>query len=345
MSRSLVRSFFLVFLMSLVLVSCQKESTQATVQGKPIQVRVQGYGKDIGQVVLEFSGTIQENRMVPIAFQVSGRTTSVLVRDGDTISQGKLLAVVDSTSFVDANLLSQAKLRQAQDAYKRMKPLHDSGSVSDVKFVELETGLAQAEALANLSKKNLQDARLVAPVSGIVVKKALEVGQSVMPGVPILSLVDARYLDAVFAVPETEVLYLRKGLPMRITVPGSTDQVFAGTITEVAIQADEVSRNYPVRIRIDNRKGLLRMGMACHGEISIGDTGSDQPTLPIQAVLEKPDGSRYVFVVRDGKAVAQSIVVSGFLGKGLRVRSGLNVGDLVVIEGAQGLRSGLAVQY
>lgn len=309
-----------------------------------IPVKIQEYGKEQGEAVLEFSGTLQENRMVPIAFQVGGRAQSVHVQDGDTIGAGQLIATLDSASLQNAYRLSEAKLIQALDAHKRMQPLHDSGAVPEVKWVEMETGLAQAQAMASLARKDLDDTRLLAPVGGIVVHRDLEVGQSVMPGVPVLSLVDPHYLDAVFTVAETEVLYLRKGQTMRISLPGNGAEGLVGQVTEVGIQADMFSRNYPVRVRLDNKAGMLRLGMACHGVLELPGSAAAQMVLPVQAVLERPDGTRYVYVVQDGKAVARAVRLGGFLGKGLRVLEGLSPGDQVVVEGAHGLTNGLAVK-
>lgn len=326
------------------LFACQEDIARKSTRETAIPVHTLEFGKDLGQSTLEFSGTLQENRSVPIAFQVSGRIIAVSVQEGDTLREGQSIASVDSTSFLDAYQLNQAKLRQAKDAYQRMKPMHDSGSVTEVKWVELETGVAQAEAMANLARKNLEDSRLAAPVSGIVIHKKLEIGQIVTPGIPVLSLVDSRFVDAVFAVPETEVLYLHPGMPMQISTPGAADDILRGVISEVAIQADQVSRNYAVRVRLDNSKGRLRMGMACHGEVQYGKQNKNQAILPVQAVLETPEGNRYVYVVRNNKAIRQDIQVGGFLGKGLRVVSGLSPGERVIIEGVHGLTNGTAVQ-
>jgi len=343
---NITRSAFFIAL-PLLLMACNDTESNTRTLTHEVHVKVIPFGKSTESMNLDFSGTLQENRAVPISFLVSGRAVSLYVKDGDTVHVGKLLAAVDSASLVDALQMNQAKLTQAQDAFNRMKPMHDSGAVPEVKFVEVQTGLAQAQAMVNLSRKNLDDARLVAPVNGIVVKKNLEIGQSVTPGISVLTLVDPRFLDAVFSVPETEVLHIHIGMSMHISLPGPSEEALTGTITEVAIQADPVSRNYPIRVKLDNRTGNLRMGMACHGILTLAGKANtqEQAVLPLQAVLENPNGTRFVYVVENGKAVAHEITIGGFIGNGLRVLSGLKIGDLVVIEGAHGISNGLAVKY
>lgn len=343
MQHAFPLSAFPLLALGMGLLGCQSQTSTAPRAAGPLPVQVIEFGQEQGSHRLDFSGTLQENRSTPISFQVSGRVLAIAVDEGDTLAAGQWIATVDSSSLQESFLLAQAKLRQAQDAYDRLKTMHAGGSVSEVKWVEMETGLAQAQAMANIARKNREDARLYAPVAGIVVGKNIEVGQLAMPGITVLKLVDARYLDAVFSVPETEVLHVKEGLTVRISLPGAGNDTLVGKISEVAVQAHPVSRSFPVRVRLDNRAGALRMGMACHGELVL--PGDSAAVLPVQAVLEKPNGTRYVYVVEKGKAMERPVQLGGFLGKGLRVLAGLEKGDKVVVEGMHGVSQGLNVQF
>jgi len=346
MNRFFVFSMLMVFAPIMGLMGCQEAKALPTADEmakSSVSVKVMAFGEQAQTPRLEFSGTLQAYRSTPIAFSVNGLVLSVSVKDGDTVQAGQLLAVLDSTSLVDAYQVSAAKLLQAEDAFNRMKPLRDSGAVSAVKWVEMETGLSQAKAMASLARKNVDDSRLKAPVRGIVVNKKLEVGQNVLPGLTVLELLDARYLDAVFAVGEAEVLEVQVGMPMVITMPSGLE--LQGRITEVSVQPDPISRTYGVRVRLNNQDGRLRLGMACHGSLELVAKVGKEAILPVQAVLEKSDGTRYVYVVRAGQAHAKEVKLGGFLGRGLRVLEGLDPKDLVVVEGVHGLSEGLRVKY
>lgn len=335
---------FLIALLLLVGCESSDEVQQASSGKAPPSVRVVRFGDVQQDPQLNFTGTIQENRLVPIAFQVGGRITAVHVENGDTIGAGQIIARLDTASLADAWRMAHAKHVQAQDAYDRMKPLHDSGAVTEVQWVEMTANLAQAEAMASLSKRNLDDALLRAPVAGIVIHRNLEEGQTVAPGQPVLGLVDARYLDAVFAVAETEIGKIRPGAAVNVSFPDNEQGTLSGKVGSIAVSADAVSRSYEVRVRLSNPKGVLRMGMACQGVIALdADDRDSRWVLPLQAVLEKSDGSRYVYVLENSTVKQRSIEVAGFLGKGLRVRNGLQPGDLVVTEGAHGLADGITV--
>lgn len=308
------------------------------------KVAVALFGQNQQQATFEYSGTIQEHKTTSISFSVPGQAVQVLVDEGDTVRQGQLLAILDSTSQQETYQGNLAKLTQAQDAYNRLKPMYEQGAVSEVKFVEVQTGLAQATAMTNLAKKNLQDTKLVSPVQGIIIRKSLEMGQNVTPNTPVFTVIDPFYLDAVFAVPETEILHLHKGTPVQVSLPGHGQKASEAFVTEIAIKANEFSRSFPVRVRLKNQEGQLRLGMACHGQVKAPQSESTA-TLPLHAVLEKGDGSRYVFVVEQGKAQERPIQVIGFLGKELQIASGVNAGDLVVVQGMHRISHGTKVVF
>lgn len=341
-----LRSFsFLLIVLSLLMGCESSDETHHSRSDKALpSVRVIRFGEDQQDPQLSFTGTIQENRLVPIAFQVGGRATAVVVENGDTVGVGQILARLDTASLADAWRMAHAKFVQAQDAYDRMKPLHDSGAVTAVQWVEMTANRAQAEAMASLSRRNLDDALLRAPVGGIVIHRNLEVGQTVAPGQPVLGLVDARYLDAVFAVAETEIGKICPGAAVNVSFPDNDQDALRGQVSSIAVSADAVSRSYEVRVRLSNPKGLLRMGMACQGVITLdADDRDSRWVLPLQAVLENPDGSRYVYVLDNSTVKQRTIDVAGFLGKGLKIRNGLQPGDLVVTEGTHGLADGITV--
>ncbi len=337
-------SFLLLALSLLIGCESSDETNKMRSDKAPPTVRVIRFGDEQQDPQLSFTGTIQENRLVPIAFQVGGRTTAVQVENGDTVGAGQILAKLDTASLADAWRMAHAKFVQAEDAYNRMKPLHDSGATTEVQWVEMTANRAQAEAMASLSRRNLEDAVLRAPVGGIVIHRNLEVGQTVAPGQPVLGLVDARYLDAVFAVAETEIGKIRPGAAVNVSFPDNDQEALPGKVGSIAVSADAVSRSYEVRVRLSNPQGLLRMGMACQGVIALDAADSDSRwVLPLQAVLENADGSRYVYVLENSTVKQRTIDVAGFLGKGLRVRKGLQPGDLVVSEGVHGLSEGITV--
>lgn len=90
---------------------------------------------------------------------------------GQQVNAGQLIATLDPTSMQNSYQAAQAVLEQAEDAYRRMKELHDKGSLPDMKWVEVQSKLEQARSMEQIAKRKLDDCRLYAPFSGIIAEK------------------------------------------------------------------------------------------------------------------------------------------------------------------------------
>ena len=116
---------------------------------------------------------------------------------------------------------AKAALKQAEDAYQRMKELHEKGSLAEMKWVEVQSKLQQAQSMEAVARKNLTDCQLYAPFSGVIAEKSLEVGQNVVPGVQVLKLVSDDRLKVRISVPETEIARVARGAESRDRGTGS----------------------------------------------------------------------------------------------------------------------------
>ena len=145
--------------------------------------------------------------------------------------------------------LAQMELsaEQAADAYKRMKLLHDNGSLPEIKWVEVQTRYQQAKdavrlakatvqaakAQKNISQKNLSDTRLYAPSAGFLSKKITEVGQNVAPGQPVATLVDIQQVKVKINVAEDDRAKIHVGQTFRFTVSSLPGKTFVAYVTEI----------------------------------------------------------------------------------------------------------------
>lgn len=87
--------------------------------------------------------------------------------------QGQLLATLDEVSMQNRYQAAKAALKQAEDAYQRMKELHEKGSLAEMKWVEVQSKLQQAQSMEAVARKNLTDCQLYAPFSGVIAEKSL----------------------------------------------------------------------------------------------------------------------------------------------------------------------------
>ena len=167
-----------------------------------------------------------------------------------------------------------------------MKELYEKGSLPEIKWIETQSKLQQAQSMEEIARKNLEDCNLYAPFNGVIAEKTAESGQNTMPGMPVVKLVAVNQLKVKVAVPETEIASISLSQPAQIEVPALNGQTFQGTVIEKGIVANPLSRSYDVKIRINETDKELMPGMVT--EVSLTNTEENsQFILPAHLVQRR----------------------------------------------------------
>jgi RND family efflux transporter MFP subunit len=336
------RYYGILFVLACVaLTGCGKKST--AVEKKPIEVKVLTVEKSEVGSRQSFSGTIEEMNGSTLSFPIMGTVKSIAVTQGQRVAKGQLIATLDDATFRHTLDVSAATLEQARDAYDRMKQLHDSNSLPEIKWVEVESKLKQAQSAYEIAKKNLVDTKLYAPFAGYISEKSAEVGTNVMPGVPTVKLVTLDNVKVGIAVPETEVSNVRLGEPVEIVVPALDNRRFEGVIQEKGVAANSLSRSYLVKAVIKNPSNELLPGMLCTLYLTPAEAKSSAILLPRHVVQLASDNRQFVWLDNNGRAERCFITTDGFVGDKIAVASGLPTGAKVVVEGQQKISDNMAL--
>jgi len=211
--REQVYALALLFLV----VSCKGKKEEATADGA-IPVKVETVSTTTATGEHNYVGTVEENTGSSLSFSVMGTVEKVLVTEGQSVSKGQLLAVLNKATLMNTYNAAHSSLKQAQDAYKRLTQLHESGSLPEIKYVEIQTQLQQAEAAESIAKKNLRDCNLYAPFSGVIARKSIDPGMNVVPGFESIKLVTIDKVNVKVSVPENEIARVKKGATAQVDV-------------------------------------------------------------------------------------------------------------------------------
>jgi len=318
--------------------SCGSKEENKTPAESPVKVSVATVGESDMNEQLNYSGTVQAANTVQLGFSVPGRVDQVLTEEGLHVSQGQLLASIETTDYQNELTIANAGLEQAADNYKRANELHLKGSLTDRDFITTKVTLTQAEANKNLSAKRLSDSYLRAPFTGIVTAKLIERGTTVQPGAPAFTLMKTDFVYAQVAVPETDIGKLSIGT--RATVIANSTDTIHGTVSIINPQADAESKTFTVKIRIPNANGKLLQGLICNIKITTGKK-LDAITIPVDAIVRDADDLTYVFLVNaQKKAVLKRIIVGDLANSSVIVTSGLSQGDQLVTAGQTNIKDG-----
>ena len=320
----------------LAMVSCshyeQRKGEQA-----PLPVKTMVVTSQDGTAVSRYLGTVEPAKQTPLSLQSAGRVVSIHAKNGQRLKTGQAILAIDDTQARNALSTAEAALRHAQDGYDRVRQVHDKGVVSDQKMVEIESKLAQARSMYEAAKQQLNECTLTAPCDGVLDGLNVEKGQTIIPGTKLCSIFDLTAYSVRFAVPEAEANGEWIKAKGSVECP-AVDTVLPIVITEKSVTSNVVTHTCEVVARIQGGADILVPGMV--GKVtSRGERLSisgERIVIPAKCVLLKPQGHT-VWVVEQGRAVRRDITVDGYQADGVRVLSGLQAGDTLIIEGYQKL--------
>ena len=360
---------------------CACNSKQEAKEKKPIRVKTEQLATDgIGQG-RTYVGIVEENTATAVSFTTLGVVRRVYVKEGQYVSKGQLLAEIDATNAsnsVDAAQAStsqaddmvaqsRATYAQAKDAYDRMKMLHDNGSLPEIKWIEAQTRLQQAEtslktatsgvssskAMERIARKNLSDTRLTAPVSGVVGRTMLFAGETARPSQGVLTILDVSQVKVKVAVPEVELSSISSSTPSTIEVDAVNWRGQGGSI-EKGVKADAITHTYDIRINVANTGNRLLPGMVAKvglrtaepGLTSGGATAFNRLSVPITSVQKRGDGTCFVWTIDEKKRAHRANVTTGpTVGNRIEIATGLKPGQRIITEGYQKVGEGSAVVF
>ena len=307
-----------------------------------VPVRVMTVESVEGTGTKSYVGTASASKSVLLSCRYPGTLVSLDVQEGDLVEAGQVVAEVESPSVRTSYEMATAALKQAEDGYERARKVYGSGSIPDVKMVEVETRLSQARAAADAAGKALEECRIKAPFSGVVGDILTDEGVEVDPVDNILSLLDISSVKILFPVPENELGQIEKGSHAVISVPALGSGEMEAEVTAKGIVASPLSHTYECTLHPVKKIPGLMPGMVV--KVYIDHTGGSGVTVPASVIRTDTDG-RYLWTVSEDNVVEKTYVTpEGFSGKGVIISEGLSIGDRVITEGVQKVCTGMKVR-
>lgn len=332
------RAIVFAILMTMI-TGCNNNKPQETKVEQPIKVKTTIVQSLKNDYTLGYSGTVEASQVIPLSFKTAGTVEKIYVEVGDAVRKGQLLATIDDSDLKNIYNTMLAKYQQAEDAYNRLKQVHDEGSLPEIKWVEMKSNFDQAKSSLDLAKNNLDKCRLLAPVDGIIGRRNIEPGQSSisLPFAPI-EMVKIETVLVKISVPENEINRIINGQNAGIKVSALDDKKYEGIVTNISPVAEMMSRTYTVKISVANTGHDLKPGMVCDVSLAF-DSGTSMLVVPNKAVSKDSAGNIFVFIVSpDHKTVKkQPISIGRYHDSSIEVTAGLTEGQVVVCEGGEKL--------
>ncbi len=288
-----------------------------------------------------YPGYLEEGQSVDMAFKYGGTLQQLNVKEGSVVRKGQVLARVASPQMESTQRSATATLEQAQDAYDRLKKVHDNGSLPEIKWREMVANLEKAQAAFDLANAMLADNTVTAPFDGTVTNLSAVKGESITPLKPIMRVISTEGLVVKISVPENEIAKVQIGDEAQILIPALDNRRCKGHILEKNMTSSLLTHSYPVKVLIDERDEAFTPGMIA--KVVLQADVENGIVIPANSVLINNAG-KFVWVAKEGRATRQSITISGYSGTGVVVSEGLHSGDIVIVEGYQKVSEGMKVE-
>ncbi len=336
----------LIALLSTTIAVCSCTNVPQETQKAPIRVVTQVVSNECVSNTYTYIGIVEESEKTAVSFTSMGVLKSVLVREGQSVKAGDLIAQMDDSQARNILSASQAQMEQANDALKRFEILHNNGSLPEVKWIEIQSKVAQAKSQLEVAKKNLADCNLISPVSGIVGKKSLAAGETAMPSQAVVTILKVGSVKVKVSIPEKEINSISSNTSSIVKVD-ATGSTYTGGSIEKGIQADALTRTYDIRINVKNSDYKLLPGMIASVTFNnMQGENSQAISIPVTSVQKSSTGDLFVWTIdNENTAHRTTVNVGAVSGNNITITNGLDAGTRVVTEGYQKLNEGTKVIY
>ncbi len=277
-------------------------------------------------------GTLRADESVVMRPEINGRLVQIHFQEGQRVHKGEPLFTLDAAVAQAAFSEAQANLASAKRVHERASDLGARQLLSQSEQDAALVGLSVAQARLASARAQLDKTVLVTPFDGVIGLREVSVGEVLSPGQALVNLVRLDPMQVDFSLPESELARVAVGQPVTVVVDALDGLSVKGEVTAIEPVIDINTRSAQLRASVANPDYTLRPGLFARVTLGVGDVAATAIVLPEQALLQQGD-TRFVYLVREGKAVRADVTTGQRLPGRVAITSGLKPGDEVITAG------------
>lgn len=289
-----------------------------------------------------FSGTFQPNKETKVSSETQGKVNSVFVDMGSRVTKGQTLIQLDNSLLRLQLQAVDVQIEGFQDDVNRYTILVKSDAIQGVQLEKVQLGLKSAKVQRATLLEQISKTTIKAPFSGVVTAKLTEEGAFAAPGMPLIQITDIVSLRFTINVSEKELEQFQVNQQYAISADVYQDIPLSGKVTMIGSKAN-IGSSFPIEFQVNNTKDLMiKSGM--FGKVSSKGSKLEQGIIiPSSAIVEE-EGKTQVYLIKNGVATLQNITILKTVGNRSVVSSGLELGDVLIINGFINLFEGANVE-
>ena len=333
-----------MFLLALFLVACgSDESADEADNSEAPVIPVETATATRGDIYATYTGTapIEAFADAAVIAKVGGEVRRIRVEEGDDVSAGQVLAVLDGDRLRLEVAETEAQLRKLQRDYQRNIDLKDKSLISAGDFEKIQYEMEALEASYNMAKLELSYTEIRAPIDGVISERFIKIGNTVDVNTPAFQVTSLEPLVSYLHVPEREYRTLAAGQSATLEIDALPGTAFAGEVARVSPVVDPSTGTFKLTIEVSDPTRRLKPGMFARIGI-VSDMHADALQIPRSAIVEDASAET-VFIVNED-VVERRRVETGYSQEGrVEIVNGLADNEHFVVVGQTGLKDGSKV--
>ena len=299
---------------------------------------------------LELQGDVQTKQNILLYPEMAGTLIQVLVREGERVQKGQLLARTDDGGMASRLEQLRTQTELAETTFERQKRLWEQNIGSEIQYLQAKTNYEASVNAVRQAEAQLAKASIRAPFGGIVDDVMQDEGSTVNPaaGTAVIRLVNLSDMYVAVDVPESYLESVRPGKEVQIYLPVLGESI-STRVRQTGNFINPTNRSFSVEVPVPNQSGHIKPNLTAR--VRINDYTNEQALLiPPTVISENAEGEQYVYVAVNvdengiGKAEKRVITTGKSQGNDVEVLSGIAPGEQIITEGARRIREGQEIE-
>lgn len=292
---------------------------------------------------VEATGNVEAVNEAMISPEINGQISAIYVKEGDKVQRGQLLAQLNTQVIQKSIEEVKTGLKLATDMFQRQERLWSQKIGSEMQYLEAKNRKESLENQLATLNAQLNMAKVVSPVSGVVERVSQKAGEMAMPGSPMIHVVslDEMYIKA--NVSEAFLPYVKKGDEIILRLPSYPDFSKSLPVDRVGSAINPGNRTFEVQVKLKNQDGIIKPNMVA--TLLINDYQNPEALVIPSRLIKEDLKGKYIYTAQSNspEVVARKVYINigkSYLGK-TEVVSGLNTGDRIILDGFNRVSDGV----
>jgi RND family efflux transporter MFP subunit len=299
---------------------------------------------------IELQGNVQTKQNVLVYPEVPGILKEVLVKEGQYVKKGQLLAVIDDGGLAQQVMVSQTNEQLAKTTFERQKRLWNEKIGSEIQYLQAKASYKSQKNATNQLKQQLGKFKINAPFSGIIDDIFREKGTVVAPGQQseLFRIINLSNMYIETDVPENYITSITKGKKVEVIFP-ILGKTVNSKIRQVGNFINPSNRSFKIEVGVPNQDLEIKPNLTA--KLKLNDyTSKNAILIPQSIISENAEGQQFIYVVKDKKennlAIAERLVIETGKTQGdfIEVIKNLSTETEIILEGARSVNNGQAVK-